>query len=102
MPVPRLRRENYSRKTIRARLTFPHATILSSRPVAFLPSVQSQSMELSAKDAWSRLLEEARRELPDATVRTWLEPAEAIGLSNGRLILGAPGPFAGGRNGPKP
>src|SRR5688572_21951915 len=51
-------------------------------------------MELSAKDAWTRLLEEARRELPDATVRTWLEPAEAIGLSNGKLVLGAPDQFA--------
>src|SRR5262249_54351972 len=38
--------------------------------------------------------DEARRELPDATVRTWLEPAEPIGLSNGRLVLGAPDQFA--------
>ncbi|MBI4502098.1 MAG: chromosomal replication initiator protein DnaA [Gemmatimonadetes bacterium] len=51
-------------------------------------------MELSAKDAWSRLLEEARRELPDATVRTWLEPAEAITLDDGRLVVGAPDQFA--------
>src|SRR5438132_11050493 len=52
------------------------------------------SMEFSAKDAWNRLLEEARRELPDATVRTWLEPAEAIALSDGRLVIGAPDQFA--------
>src|SRR3989304_2403276 len=51
-------------------------------------------MELSAKDAWTRLLVEARRELPDATVRTWLEPAEAIALSHGRVILGTPAQFA--------
>ncbi len=51
-------------------------------------------MELSAKEAWTRLLDEARRELPDATVRTWLEPAEAIALSDGRLILGTPDQFA--------
>jgi len=51
-------------------------------------------MELSAKEAWTRLLDEARRELPDATVRTWLEPAQPIGLSNGRLLLGAPDQFA--------
>ncbi|MSR06275.1 MAG: chromosomal replication initiator protein DnaA [Gemmatimonadetes bacterium] len=51
-------------------------------------------MELSAKEAWSRVLEEARRELPDATVRTWLEPAEPVGLSNGRLVLAAPDQFA--------
>jgi chromosomal replication initiator protein len=51
-------------------------------------------MELSAKEAWTRLLEGARRELPDATVRTWLEPAEAIALSDGRLIVGTPDQFA--------
>src|ERR1051326_567855 len=55
-------------------------------------------MELSAKDAWNRLLEEARRELPDATVRTWLEPTEAIALDEGRLIVGAPDQFAVERN----
>jgi chromosomal replication initiator protein len=51
-------------------------------------------MELSAKDAWKRLLEEARRELPEATIRTWLEPAVPLALENGRLVLGAPDQFA--------
>src|SRR3970040_580602 len=51
-------------------------------------------MEQSAKEAWKRLLDEARRELPEATVRTWLEPAEPIALDEGRLILGAPDQFA--------
>jgi chromosomal replication initiator protein len=51
-------------------------------------------MELSPKDAWKRLLEEARRELPEATVRTWLEPAVPLALENGRLVLGAPDQFA--------
>src|SRR5712692_2497345 len=51
-------------------------------------------MEQSAKEAWKRLLEEARRELPDATVRTWLEPTVPIALDDGRLILGAPDQFA--------
>ena len=51
-------------------------------------------MELSAKEAWQRLLEEARRELPDATVRTWLEPAVPIALDDDRLVLGAPDQFA--------
>jgi chromosomal replication initiator protein len=51
-------------------------------------------MEQSAKEAWKRLLEEARRELPDATVRTWLEPAEPIALDEGQLIVGAPDQFA--------
>ena len=51
-------------------------------------------MEHSAKEAWKRLLEEARRELPDATVRTWLEPAVPIALDEDRLVLGAPDQFA--------
>ncbi|UCD23270.1 MAG: chromosomal replication initiator protein DnaA [Gemmatimonadota bacterium] len=51
-------------------------------------------MELSVKETWSRLLEEARHVLPDATVRTWLDPAEPIALSEGRLILGTPDQFA--------
>jgi chromosomal replication initiator protein len=51
-------------------------------------------MEQSTKEAWQRLLAEARRELPDATVRTWLEPAEPIALDDGRLIVGAPDQFA--------
>jgi chromosomal replication initiator protein len=51
-------------------------------------------MELSAKEAWKRLLEEARRELPEATVRTWLEPAVPLSLEEGRLVLGAPDQFA--------
>jgi chromosomal replication initiator protein len=51
-------------------------------------------MQLSAKEAWKRILEEAHRELPEHTVRTWLEPAEAIALDDGRLIVGAPDQFA--------
>ena len=51
-------------------------------------------MEQSTKEAWKRLLDEARRELPDATVRTWLEPAEPIALDDGRFIIGAPDQFA--------
>ena len=43
-------------------------------------------MEQSAKDAWKRLLDEARRELPEATVRTWLEPAVPLGLEDGRRL----------------
>src|SRR5947209_12257109 len=51
-------------------------------------------MEQSTKEAWRRLLDEARRELPDATVRTWLEPAVPIALDGDRLIVGAPDQFA--------
>src|SRR5437764_12406225 len=51
-------------------------------------------MQLSAKDAWKRILDEAHRELPDHTIRTWLEPTEAIALDEGRLIVGVPDQFA--------
>ncbi len=51
-------------------------------------------MEHSTKEAWKRLLDEARRELPDAAVRTWLEPAVPIALDDNRLIVGAPDQFA--------
>ncbi|UCG88654.1 MAG: chromosomal replication initiator protein DnaA [Gemmatimonadota bacterium] len=51
-------------------------------------------MELSVNETWKRLLEEARRILPDATVRTWLEPTEPVALSEGRLIVGTPDQFA--------
>jgi chromosomal replication initiator protein len=51
-------------------------------------------MELSAQQAWARLLEAARAELPDPTVRTWLEPLRPMALEEGRLMLGAPDQFA--------
>ena len=51
-------------------------------------------MELSAKETWARLLDEARLELPEATMRTWLEPAEPVALDEGRLIVSAPDQFA--------
>ncbi len=51
-------------------------------------------MQLSAKEAWKRILDDAHRELPDHTIRTWLEPTEAIALDEGRLIVGAPDQFA--------
>jgi len=44
---------------------------------------QTPRMDLSPKEAWSRLLSEARREFPDASVRTWLEPARPISLTDG-------------------
>jgi chromosomal replication initiator protein len=39
-------------------------------------------------------LEVARSELPDPTVRTWLEPLQPIAYEEGRLMLGAPDQFA--------
>jgi chromosomal replication initiator protein len=51
-------------------------------------------MEQTAQQAWSRLLEAARTELPDPTVRTWLDPVEPIALNEDQLVLGAPDQFA--------
>jgi len=51
-------------------------------------------MEQSAKETWKLLLDQARQRLPEQTVRTWLDPVEAIGLEDGKLVLGAPDQFA--------
>ena len=51
-------------------------------------------MQLSAKEAWKRILDEAHHELPDHTIRTWLEPVQPMTLEEGRLVVGAPDQFA--------
>ncbi|HSH13583.1 MAG TPA: chromosomal replication initiator protein DnaA [Desulfurivibrionaceae bacterium] len=51
-------------------------------------------MQLSAKDAWNRILDAARGELPDHTIESWLAPTEPLTLQEGRLTLGAPDEFA--------
>src|SRR5882724_469788 len=78
----------------RSRLTFPQVDRTFGPPLLDVPPQSQSRMEQSTKEAWKRLLDEARRELPDATVRTWLEPAVPIALDDGRLIVGAPDQFA--------
>ena len=51
-------------------------------------------MEQSAKETWKRLLERARVRLPEPTLRTWLEPAEAVSLEDGKLVVATPDQFA--------
>lgn len=51
-------------------------------------------MQLSPKDAWKRILELARGELAEQAITTWLTPAEAIAIEDGKLILGLPDEFA--------
>src|SRR5215510_12741110 len=51
-------------------------------------------MTLTAHEAWSRLLDRARRELPEQTFRTWLEPTEALSFDGSTLHIGAPDQFA--------
>ena len=51
-------------------------------------------MTLTAHEAWSRLLDRAREELPEQTFKTWLEPTEALSLDEGIIYVGAPDQFA--------
>ncbi|HWH51656.1 MAG TPA: chromosomal replication initiator protein DnaA [Gemmatimonadaceae bacterium] len=51
-------------------------------------------MTLTAHEAWSRLLDRAREELPEQTFKTWLEPTEALSLDEGIIYVGAPDKFA--------
>src|SRR5437868_108379 len=51
-------------------------------------------MTLTAHEAWSRLLDRARQELPEQTYKTWLEPTEALSLDGTTIYVGAPDQFA--------
>src|ERR1043165_7801830 len=51
-------------------------------------------MTLTAHEAWSRLLDRARQELPEQTFKTWLEPTEALSMDGGTIFVGAPDQFA--------
>ena len=51
-------------------------------------------MTLTAHEAWSRLLDRARQELPEQTFKTWLEPTEALSLDGSTIFVGAPDQFA--------
>ena len=53
-----------------------------------------ESPDLSPTDIWSRLLDRARRELPEQTYKTWLEPTEALEVAGDTLTVGAPDRFA--------
>lgn len=53
-----------------------------------------ESLDLLPADIWSRILERARRELPDQTFKTWLEPTEALEVVGDTLIVGTPDRFA--------
>jgi chromosomal replication initiator protein len=51
-------------------------------------------MTLTAHEAWSRLLDRARHELPEQTFRTWLEPTEALSFDGTTVFVGVPDQFA--------
>ncbi len=51
-------------------------------------------MTLTAQEAWTRLLDRARQELPEQTFKTWLEPTEPLKVDGDKLFVGAPDRFA--------
>src|SRR5688572_17085394 len=51
-------------------------------------------MSLAPSDVWSRLLDQARRQLPEQVIRTWLEPSEALKVEGNTLFIGVPDRFA--------
>ena len=51
-------------------------------------------MELTASEAWSRILERARANLPENSYRIWLEETEPLALSQDLLAIGAGSEFA--------
>jgi chromosomal replication initiator protein len=58
------------------------------------PSVMRPAASLSAREIWSRLLDRARLELPEQTVRTWLEPTEPLTVDGDTLFIGTLDQFA--------
>jgi chromosomal replication initiator protein len=51
-------------------------------------------MSLAPSDVWTRLLDQARRQLPEQVIRTWLEPSEALKVEGNTLFIGVPDRFA--------
>jgi chromosomal replication initiator protein len=51
-------------------------------------------MDLALDEVWHRLLECARREVPEQTFRTWLEPTRPLEVRGSTLIVAAPDQFA--------
>ena len=51
-------------------------------------------MELSAGEVWSRILDGARQALPEQAFRTWLQPTQAVAISQDLLVVSTPNPFA--------
>jgi len=53
-----------------------------------------ETMELTAAEAWSRILERARPQLPEHTFRIWLDKIEPLVLSQDLLAVSAVSDFA--------
>ncbi|MGH7565684.1 MAG: DnaA ATPase domain-containing protein, partial [Gemmatimonadota bacterium] len=52
------------------------------------------SAELTPIEVWSLILEESRKVINPQTFKTWLEPTEAVGLSDDRLLVSVKNQFA--------
>jgi chromosomal replication initiator protein len=59
-----------------------------------LPDPNKNEMELTAPEAWARILERARPLLPEQTFRIWLEQTEPLTLTDEALTVGAGSDFA--------
>ena len=51
-------------------------------------------MSLTPAEAWKRLLDRARQDIPEQTFRTWLEPTEALSIEGDVISIGVPDQFA--------
>src|ERR1041384_4915125 len=51
-------------------------------------------MPLSAKDLWKRVLEGAKRDIPEPMIQTWLSSNEAVSYESGTLVVTTPDDFA--------
>src|SRR5688572_23101071 len=73
------------------RLIYPQSHVGSAATVS---SYQMTTMELTAAEAWTRVLERARTLLPEQTFKLWLEQTEPITLSQDVLTVSAGSDFA--------
>jgi chromosomal replication initiator protein len=51
-------------------------------------------MPLSAKELWKRVLEGARRDIPEQMIQTWLSSNDAMSFEAGTLVITTPDDFA--------
>lgn len=51
-------------------------------------------MDLSAPDAWQRLLDFVKRDMPEQMFRTWLEPAAPVEFTGSQLVIRVADQFA--------
>lgn len=51
-------------------------------------------MTISATEVWQHLLERAKRDVPEQTFRTWLEPAVPVEFTGDRIVLRVADQFA--------